>query len=268
LEAEPELARARSWHTDERVVMSAPGDNLTISVGEVHIWIAHLPDDRGLLARFWETLSEAERTVVRRLRLERDQNARTASRGILRDLLSRYRGVSPRELEFGENSYGKPYLRAEKNSDLRFNLSHSHQLAIYAFTEGSEIGVDIEHIRDVPDGLNIARRFFSPPERHYLSGFEAHHLSRAFFTCWTRKEAYIKARGMGLGIPLNTFDVSGCPGLVRSHDNPEQNWTVVDLEVPAEYAGALALEHQNFELVNRTWPDGPPQTRGFRAARP
>jgi 4'-phosphopantetheinyl transferase len=139
--------------------------------------------------------------------------------------------------------------------NLQFNLSHSHELVVYAFA-ARQIGVDVEHLRSVPDALHIAGRFFSSCEVAALRAVSEELRMEAFFTCWTRKEAFIKATGQGLLMPLESFTVS----LEREHptlrhsDNPEQvyQWSLANLDIEKDYIGTLAVQ-QGVRRIIQIW---------------
>ncbi|HZG52707.1 MAG TPA: 4'-phosphopantetheinyl transferase superfamily protein, partial [Pyrinomonadaceae bacterium] len=181
--------------------------------GEVHLWRASLAQTPDALRRLYSTLAPDESAKAARYHFPRDRDHYIAARGLLRQLLGRYLAQPPHALRFAYGAYGKPSLDgATAAADLRFNLSHSHELALYAFARGREVGIDIEHIRaDFADD-DIAARFFSAREVSMLRALPARARTSAFFNCWTRKEAYIKARGEGLSHPLDQFDVSLTPG--------------------------------------------------------
>ncbi|HEX2270158.1 MAG TPA: 4'-phosphopantetheinyl transferase superfamily protein, partial [Pyrinomonadaceae bacterium] len=168
------------------------------------------------------------------------------ARGFLRVLLGRYLQTEPKSLMFSYGAYGKPAI--EVDSALRFNMSHSGGVALYAFTEGREIGVDVEQVRADFTSDDIARRFFSPFEVESLCGLADEERVEGFFRCWTRKEAYIKATGRGLSQALDGFDVTLRPGesaaLLRNDDGTHERWTMVNIDVGPGYAGALAVEGQ------------------------
>jgi 4'-phosphopantetheinyl transferase len=167
------------------------------------------------------------------------------SHGVLRLLLAQYLKRSPRGLEFTLGPAGKPALRGD--SPLRFNMSHSGGLAVYAFTSGCEIGIDVEEVRHMPDIEQIAQRYFCREEASQLLSIAAEGpRQEAFFRCWTRKESYIKAIGYGLSAPLDQFQVTLSPDsparLVHiGHDAAAASaWTLQHLEPAPGYAGAVA----------------------------
>ena len=189
-------------------------------------------------------LDTDELARANRFYFEKDRKHFVVARGFLRALLGRYLQLEPKQLQFSYGAWGKPALDGEfRESRLRFNMSHSHGVALYAVTEGREIGIDVEHVRPDFASDNVARRFFSPFEVDVFSELPEDDRVAAFFRCWTRKEAYIKATGRGLSQPLDGFDVSlGPAALLRNEDGAPERWTMIDFEVGPGYAGALVVE--------------------------
>lgn len=218
--------------------------------GEVHVWRADLNLDGPRLLQLLETLSPDERTRANKFYFRRDREHFVAARGALRDLLGRYTGGPPAALRFSYGGHGKPFLGAEGGGGgrLRFNVSHSNGVALYAIAEGREVGVDIEHVREEVAGLDIAENFFSRQEVAALRALPAAERPVAFFDCWTRKEAFVKARGEGLSCPLNRFTVSLGPGrpaaLLSTEDEPHEaaRWSLVELFPGRGFRAALAVE--------------------------
>lgn len=212
--------------------------------GEVHVWRANLdrPDD--LVEKFRRTLASDEIDRANRFHFERHRRDFVVGRGLLRELIGRYVGAKPESLEFSYGAYGKPALNSP--GQLRFNMSHSGGVALFAFTEKRDVGIDVEQIRADFASEDIARRFFSAVEVECLSGLPDEEKVAAFFRCWTRKEAYIKAIGKGLSQSLDGFDVTLAPRvpaeLLRSTDDDAGRWKLFDVEVGEGYAGALAVE--------------------------
>ena len=166
----------------------------------------------GIIAALWQLLSRDEQERAEKFRFSEHRQHYIVARGNLRRLLAERLRIAPRAVEFVENNYGKPKLAPVHGSaDLDFNLSHSGALALYAFTRGRAVGVDVELIREIPDIDDLAERFFSPTEIASLKAFPVAQRSSAFLACWTRKEAFIKALGEGLSHPLERFDVSLAP---------------------------------------------------------
>ena len=158
-------------------------------------------------------LSDMERQRASRFAFDRDRRRFTVARAWLRQLLAARLGVRPESVELVNGAHGKPALaRCCANSDLRFNVSHSDDVAVYAFSCGREIGIDVEAIRVLQDADDIAARFFSRRENEAYLALDPPDRPRGFFNCWTRKEAFVKALGDGLHYPLDRFDVSLAPG--------------------------------------------------------
>jgi 4'-phosphopantetheinyl transferase len=231
----------------ESSVHVAPIDELEstrFSRREVLIWRIRLNATESALAYYRATLSPEERNRSERFRFENLRHCYIVCRGALRVLLAHYLGCSPKDVEFTFGQKGKPGLRG--TSPMRFNVSHSADFAVFAFTLGCELGVDVERLRELAELESIASRFFCAAETSELLSLSPELRGVAFFRCWTRKEAYIKAVGDGLSIPLNRFQVTLLPGdrsrLVHI-DNDTQavlEWTVHDLDLAPEYIGALA----------------------------
>jgi 4'-phosphopantetheinyl transferase len=231
----------------EVVTWSEPSESLSLATGDVHVWRVELNQPEPLLEKFRETLEEQELDRASRFHFEKHRRHFTAGRGVLRQLLSQYLGTKPEQLRLSYGAYGKPALNGEhKDSRLRFNMSHSHEVALFAFAEDRELGVDVEHIRTDFASEEVARRFFSRREVETFNALPRHDQVAAFFKCWTRKEAFIKVIGKGLSQPLDKFDVTlGQPAaLLWVSGDDASRWSLYDLEVGGDYAGALAVEGQ------------------------
>jgi 4'-phosphopantetheinyl transferase len=180
---------------------------------EVHVWRASLDEFSPQRDNFLHTLAAEEQTRAERFYFQTDCGRFINAHGILRAILGLYLNRAPNCLSFCYSSYGKPALTRESGGDaIRFNMSHSRGVALYAVTRGREIGIDLEFIRSDLEVEQIAERFFSRSEIATLRALPTDLQKYAFFLCWTRKEAYIKARGEGLSLPLDQFDVSLIPG--------------------------------------------------------
>lgn len=230
----------------------------TLPTGEVHVWRASLQRPPQVLARMRGLLAGDEQERAERFRFERDRSRYIVGRALLRELLGRYLSIAPEELEFEYGEFGKPALR----SGPWFNLSHSGSLALYAFSNDSEIGVDIELDDAGFSSERIAERFFSPPEVSVLRALPPDAQPSAFLACWTRKEAFIKARGDGLSLALDSFDVTLSPdvpaALVRTAwcgEEPGQ-WSMEDLsDSKAGYVAAVAMRGNGWHVVERQIED-------------
>ena len=222
--------------------------SLSLPTGEVHVWRLRLEQPPELQETFLSTLAQDERARANRFHFDKHRRHFVVARGFLRALLARYLDTSPEAVRFAYGPYGKPVLNGEyRESALRFNASHSGDWAVYAFVQDHEVGIDVEHIKEDLATEGIAERFFSASEVQTLNALPDEEKPPAFFRCWTRKEAYIKAIGSGLSHPLDTFDVTLAPGepaaLLRVQRDPESitRWSLFNLDVAEGYAAALAV---------------------------
>jgi 4'-phosphopantetheinyl transferase len=221
----------------------------------VHVWRASLAIESEVLRQLKNTLSNDERARAQRFIFERDQNRFIAARGILRDLLGRYLRCAPSAIEFVYGPHGKPAIfSAAPRHPLRFNLSHSHELALIAISREREIGIDVEMIRSDFASEEIARRYFSLGESDELRRLPAELRTEGFFLCWTRKEAYIKALGNGLHIPLDSFDVSLTPGLpAELRRVGHSGWSLRSFLPYPGYVAAVVGEGTTWQLSHWDW---------------
>ncbi len=209
----------------------------------VGVWSVRASEAASLRA----LLSAEERERAARFRFEADADRFAAGRGALRVVLGHWLGLAPEAVRFGSLPNGKPVLAG--HAEPQFNVSHSGEWALIAVAHGRRVGVDVERVRDDADSGEIARRYFSANEADALGRLSAEAQPEAFFRCWTRKEAYIKARGDGLSFPLDQFDVAFAPGeppaLLANRVEPEEvgRWSLFDLSAATPgYAVALAVE--------------------------
>jgi 4'-phosphopantetheinyl transferase len=224
---------------------------IELNEADVHVWQVALNQtrDRGD-SNLTAILSPDERLRAERFHRQIDRDNFILTRGTLRTIIAQYLSISSAKINFVYSAYGKPSIDEKQNyHDLRFNLSHSNEIALLAITRGCEIGIDIEFIRKDFATWEIAEDYFSEKELEMLRALPEHLQTRAFFNCWTRKEAYIKALGEGLSHPLNKFAVSLTPGkppeLLHVEDNPREvmRWLFYDLDTPPGYVAALVVEN-------------------------
>jgi 4'-phosphopantetheinyl transferase len=227
---------------------------------EVHVWRADLDVGADVLQRLQGTLSADEQARAERFYFPVDRARYLAGRGILRALLARYLGNPACDLRFCYGARGKPALApGNATEDLRFNLSHSQGLALFAFALRREVGIDLEYVRPSLTNDRLAERFFSPQEVTALRALPESVQTEAFFHCWTRKEAYIKARGGGLGIALASFAVSLAPGqmtnlLITSDDTLEAGRRSLRALAPGGgCVAAIAAEGKDWSLALWQW---------------
>lgn len=225
--------------------------------GVVDVWRLPLDPPPATVAELARLLSPDEAMRVDRLRRERDRRRFTVCRATLRLLLGRYLGQRPAAIRFAYGRHEKPRLADPTVGRLEFNLSHSSSLALVAVTAGCPVGIDVEALRPLPDAPALARRFFSAAERAALAAYPEGERERAFYRCWTRKEAYLKAVGDGVAARLDRFDVSLEPAdarLLAVDGEPAlaDTWSLTHIEPGPGYVGALAL------------PGGPRTVRGWQ----
>jgi 4'-phosphopantetheinyl transferase len=239
---------------------SLPPQHLTLSANEVHTWKAPLIAAEDEYSALQQVLSTDERERAGRFYFEKDRRRWTIAHGILRILLARYLNTDTHTLQFVTNEYGKPTLApALARTGLQFNLSHSAELALYAFTYQRQIGVDVEYMRLDMEWETLARSHFSSSEYAALQALPATLQAKAFFLCWSRKESYIKAKAKGLSIPLDQFDVSLAPdepaALLGSREEAQATtrWSLRALEPDNGYAGALTVEGFDWNLYCWQW---------------
>ena len=242
----------------------APKQSLDLPENAVHIWRVPLKHSSTSKALWLEVLSADEREKAACFRFVKDRNQFVQARAALRFILSEYVRADPRTLEFSYGPQGKPALaNGHADSSLRFNLSRRDGLALIAITRGREIGVDVELMRaDLPI-FEIADVSFSATELATLRTLPESLRVAGFYNCWTRKEAFAKARGEGLSFPLQQFDVSLTPGdpaqllAIRDDLDEVDRWMLREIPVTENYVAALAVEGINLNVTCRDW--GPPR---------
>ncbi|MGA7266041.1 MAG: 4'-phosphopantetheinyl transferase superfamily protein [Stellaceae bacterium] len=208
------------------------------------VWIDMDREDASL-GHFFDTLDDEERARARRYCFARDRLRFIVRRGRLRELLARRLECAPSRIRFCRNFFGKPSIDA---SNVRFSLSHSHSIALYAITEGLEVGCDIERLDPHLPTDQIAERFFAPLEVRMLQSLAPALQVQGFFNCWTRKEAYVKARGDGLSLPLDGFVVSLAPGEPAALLHGCDGWSVESFETVPDYHAAVVAENAGWRL--------------------
>jgi 4'-phosphopantetheinyl transferase len=214
--------------------------NLILASGEVHLWCASLEQPPSLMEELKQALSANEQSRAERFHFERDRVHFILARGLLRKILGNYLKVEPLRLEFCSGPNGKPALaHPSGRSTIHFNLSHSHNLTLYAFSRDREVGIDLEYIRPIDEAEQIAERYFSQQARNALRDLPPDELYKQFFIYWTRMEAYLKARGDGLA------------GISDDHDIT--NWSIYDMLPAAGYISSLAVRASSIRIVCYEW---------------
>lgn len=244
-----------------------PPATLVLGSQEVHVWQVFLDDAAWAVEQPRATLSPDERRRAGNFAFARDRRRFEVRRGVLRLLLARYLGGAPRAVELRDGPRGKPELAvAPGDSRVEFNCSHSHGLALYAFTWGRRVGVDVEAARPLPEAHGIAEMCFSPRERSELAALSPGGLGEAVVYGWTMKEAYVKAVGDGLATPLEGIEVSvtptGPPALraIDGDSGKASGWSLHTLSLEPRYVAALVVEGGDAYQLN-CWTAQPAPVR-------
>lgn len=244
-------------------VWDAAPKNINLSSNDIHIWCADLDLPNLRVEELARILSADELARANKFHFDEHRKRFIVRRGILRTLLGSYLDIEPNQLQFDYNSRGKPALKKSCGGDnLRFNLSDSQGMALYAVTRDRDLGVDLEHIRPMKDAEQLVKRFFSNREYAEFSQLDRDRQEVTFFTCWTRKEAYIKAIGEGLSLPLDRFEISISPEepakllSIQGDAQLAEGWLLQDLKPASGYAAALAVAGFGFNISCWQWVDG------------
>ncbi len=206
---------------------------------DIHVWSVDLNLDRQEINKFSQLLTTQEQQRAAKFVNPTHGDRWTVARGYLRQILSQYVDLIPAQIVFTYGPQGKPAI---ENSQLQFNLSHSHDRAIYAISARHPVGIDLEYIHPLP-AANLVDRFFSPAERAIFHRLPITEQQAAFFHAWTQKEAYLKACGTGLSTPLDQIEVSIDPRTPAAiiWAATDQIWYIQKLEIAAAYAAAIVV---------------------------
>lgn len=236
------MAKPTAWFPAPKSVILAPA--------ELHLWRMRCDGSSEALEHYRELLFPEEKERAQRFVVKEARRDFIVSRGVLRELLAAYLNTRPADIVLRYGRRGKPHVwRGDGASNVRFNVSHCKGFAVFAFSLQAEVGVDIEQIRAEFPGTEIAERFFSAQEVAALSKLPPEKRSGAFFACWTRKEAYVKARGEGLQIPLRSFSVGlGENKEEQLVDEQGKEWSIYPFAPGAGFAGAIAAEGKDWKL--------------------
>ncbi|MGE5321880.1 MAG: 4'-phosphopantetheinyl transferase family protein [Actinomycetota bacterium] len=242
---------------------------MTLAPNEIHVLLIDLLKQDDVIQQCRQVLSADEIGRADRFYFDRDRRRFTVARAAMREILGRYTGIAAPDLSFSYGPKGKPELCGGlEQSGIKFNLSHSSELALLAVTRGLTVGVDIEHIKADFATDDIAERFFSATEVQSLRSLPASQRAEAFFSCWTRKEAYIKALGEGLSVPLDSFAVAFAPGIAPAllHVDVDpietERWSMYNITVRDGYKAALVVEGSDHRLKQMEWVRAPVPLRG------
>lgn len=226
---------------------------------EVHVWYAQLKSWEKQTDSLLDLLNAEERQRAARFKFPAPRKQFVISRALLRQAVGRYLNLEARDIRFRTTANGKPEFAGK--SDLRFNLSHAEGVTTLAFTRNRQVGIDVERIKQNTEAMELAARFFSPQEVQWLRSQPASEHIPSFFSCWTAKEAYIKANGQGLSMPLAGFSVLPSPGTSRlqlqvNGDLRESaRWSLWRLDLGPGLRAALAIEGEIAKLRLGQWPE-------------
>jgi 4'-phosphopantetheinyl transferase len=236
---------------------SPPPPSLALSPGTVHVWRVPLDRPEDECRRLWDTLSADEQERAARFHFAKHRDRFTVGRGLLRAVLGRYLGVRAGEVRFAYGKYGKPAVVAAAGDALECNVSHCEGAALFAVTRDRSVGIDLEQVRPREGLADLVAKVFSASEQAVFRGLPAGQQLEAFYRCWTRKEAFMKATGQGMSLAPERIDVTLAPGAparllgVRGEPVDIARWSLVDLTPWPGCAGALAIEGPVSDL--RCW---------------
>ena len=215
---------------------------------EVHVWRENLDNAKPLLEKLTQILSEDELVRARRFHFEQHRQRFIAARGILRNILGRYLNVEPSKIKFAYEARGKPFLNESCNNNLKFNVSHSQNFALYAVSLDNSIGVDLESITSTTDVVSLAQRFFAPSEFAVIESAPQEQQQQLFFRYWTCKEAYLKATGTGLK-DLQKVEISLTPQQPAKLNIPNSGkWSLLEMQPFSNCAGAIAVNRRDLQF--------------------
>lgn len=233
---------------------------MTLAPGEVQVWVARLDSQQHLTPTLEHSLSLQEHAAATQFYFAADRLRYSFAHSILRDILSRYVDCTAKDLCFDRNPYGKPFLiQRGSAAPPAFNMSHSGSVVLVAVSLECQIGVDVEQLRSFNNLDDIARSHFTTRECAFIMGHAPQSRCHAFLKCWTRKEAYIKATGKGMSMPLDTFDSSvaleraGWISVQTSPPATPSNVWLADLNVPSGYLGSIAVDQRPGRLTYCEW---------------
>lgn len=232
----------------------------TLGRDEVHVWLTRTAWPAACIGALTEILAPEEQQKAKRFRFQQDAERHIISRALVRLLLGHLLNTRPESLRFRYNGFGKPSIsQAQNKRSLQFNVSHSGDLILIALAVDSQVGVDVERVREDLDIESIAKHLFSAHERADLAALSSDQRHQGFFRCWSRKEAFIKARGEGLSLPGHRFDVTLNPGepagLLATRPDPSEasRWVIRDVHVGRHHVAAIAKEGRGCRLDTIEW---------------
>jgi 4'-phosphopantetheinyl transferase len=238
-----------------------PPENISLLTNDVHVWGALLDVPGEKLQLLVQTLDSDERVRASRFYFEQDRMQFIVRHGLLRIILASYLNIEPDKLQFDYTANGKPYLVQKfRDKELQFNLAHSHELALCALTLDRRIGIDIEHIYNFAETDQLANRILSRQEKAESRKWPPNEKLEILFRYWTCKEAYVKATGEGLALPLEDIHLSLKPGSiarlvsVKRSAQEASRWSLQELLPVPGFAAALVVEGHDYHLNLWQWP--------------
>jgi 4'-phosphopantetheinyl transferase len=231
----------------------------TLQTDTVHVWRTWLDPDEIDLNQIKTSLSKDEHIIANKFHFKHDRHRYMLSHGILREILSQYLFITPESICFSRDETGKPVLEPNPGQ-IQFNMSHSGEMALFAFTQRHTVGVDIEHVHPIKDLEATAKLFLSSTEMNPFLNLPQKMRLESFFRAWTRKEALTKAMGRGLAMPLDQLEVGVNPmqrsmfKLSELDGISQETWQLVDLTPAHHYVGALAMQSVEVSLCFFTYP--------------
>jgi 4'-phosphopantetheinyl transferase len=232
------------------------GGRVPLRANEVHLWRIDLDQERRNLGAMEANLSREEMERSKRFRYEKDREQFLLSHGTLREILGMYLRAEPKDIPIAIDSRGKPQIAGQKGkAKLSFNLSHSEGMVLIATAMNCDLGVDVEHAEPDFPLMEVARRFFKEQEAEFVASTKGPERTEAFFSIWTRSEAYLKAIGAGLGshrggIP---FFGGGTSSTSVQRFKNDREWTCFDIKLDGDYFGALVAEGRDLGLRSFRW---------------
>ena len=232
---------------------------MIIKENEIHIYQSSLDTPLISSDSLKKLLSQDEIDRAQRFKFEKLRTHFITGRGILRIILGNYLNQTPESIKFSYADKGKPFI---KDSSLKFNLAHSGGRVVYAFTEENEVGIDLEIIKEMKDASEIAKHYFSRSEIEDLEKVGEDNINKAFFNCWTSKEAFIKTIGDGLSYPLANFSVTLKPGekpkilWIKDKTDEVNHWSLFRINTEENYISTLAIKAKEAEIIYRSPGDG------------
>lgn len=231
-------------------------EKIILATNQLHVWQSDINITKIQAGRIYSILSKKEKARASRFKFEEHRLKFIAARATLRKILSHYLSIDPNAISFTENKYGKPGLKDEINkSSIFFNISHSHNMALFAISNEENIGIDIEAVNRKIDFDEISKRFFSDRENEHIQALPISQKSIDFYKIWTAKEAFIKAIGQGLSFPLKEFEISlnnNTISLASIYGDPNKasTWNLFKYDVPDEYESSIAIQAERPDITS------------------